>query len=188
MDLNHCSLIMPVFTIREAQPDDAEGMARAHVETWRATYKGIIPADFLRGLSVQTAAENWRKAFAELKSPQEAVLVAEDEAGEIAGIAMCGPLRDDDPFYQGEIYTLYVLPEHQNHGVGRRLFAACVHHLVDQLKVDTLLVWVMAENPYRKFYQALGGRLVREKTVEVGGKTITDVGYGWEYIYGLAMP
>jgi ribosomal protein S18 acetylase RimI-like enzyme len=177
---------MPVFTIRAAQQDDIPGMARVHVETWRAAYAGILPADFLAGLSVQTAVENWRKAFAGLKTPDEAVFVAETETGEIAGIAMCGPLRDPDPVYQGEIYLLYVLPKHQNQGVGRRLFAACARHLAQRLNLQTMLVWVMAENPYRKFNESLGGKPAREKTVEVGGKTITDVGYGWEAIDRLA--
>jgi ribosomal protein S18 acetylase RimI-like enzyme len=177
---------MPVLIIRAAQPDEAPGMARVHVETWRTAYAGILPAAFLADLSVQTAAENWRKAFAELKTPDEAVFVAESEAGEIVGIAMCGPLRDQDSFYQAEIYTLYVLPAYQNQGVGRRLFAVCIQHLVQQLCAETLLVWVMAENPYRKFYESLGGKPARQKIVEVGGKTITDVGYGWEEIDRLA--
>ena len=117
---------MPVFTIRKAHQNDAAGMEKVHVATWRAAY-------------------------------------------------------------QGEIYVLYVLPECQHQGVGRRLVAACVGHLIHQLGVETLLIWVMAENPYRKFYESLGGRLVREKSVQVGGETILDVGFGWEDIHNLVM-
>jgi ribosomal protein S18 acetylase RimI-like enzyme len=178
---------MAVFTIRKAHQNDADGMAKVHVDTWRFAYQGILPADFLESLSVRTSAEKWRLAFAEMKTPEEAVFVAENEANEIVGIASCGPERSQDHIYQGEIYVLYVLPTCQRQGVGRRLVAACIGHLVQQLGVETLLIWVLAENPYRKFYESLGGRLVREKSVEVGGETILDVGYGWEQIHKLAM-
>ena len=89
--------------------------------------------------------------------------------------------------YHGEIYVLYVLPQNQNQGIGRRLVAACVQHLIQQLAVETLLIWVIAENPYRRFYESLGGRTVREKTKEIGGKMISEVGYGWEAIHKLAI-
>ncbi|MBI1881100.1 MAG: hypothetical protein HYR94_23215 [Chloroflexi bacterium] len=37
--------------MRLAQPADAGGIARVHVESWRTTYAGTIPADFLAGCS-----------------------------------------------------------------------------------------------------------------------------------------
>ena len=174
------------INLRAARPDDALGMAKVHVDTWRATYPGVVPADFLEDLSYPSTAAGWQKAITEIKSPGEAILVAENEALEIVGITSCGPERSQDPLYQGEIYVLYVLPEYQGQGIGRRLVAACAQHLLHQLGVETLLVWVVAENPYRRFYESLGGRLVREKAVEVGGKTVLDVGYGWEEIHRLA--
>jgi ribosomal protein S18 acetylase RimI-like enzyme len=131
-------------------------------------------------LSYQTAAEGWQKALTETKTPDEAVFVAENEGKEIVGIASCGPVRSQDPFYQGEIFVLYVLPGFQRQGIGRWLVAACAQHLIHRINVETLLIWVMAENPYRAFYESLGGKAVREKTVEVGGKIILDVGYGWK--------
>jgi len=178
---------MPVFTIRNAHQNDAAGMAKVHVDTWRAAYQGIIRADFLETLSYQSTSERWQETFGENGTPGQAIFVAENEGKEIVGIAMCGPLRSQDPIYQGEIYVLYVLPECQRQGVGRRLVAACVQHLIHPLGLETMLIWVMAENPWRAFYESLGGKVVREKNVEVGGETIFDVGYGWEDIYRLAM-
>ncbi|MFK0522174.1 hypothetical protein ACINKY_08160 [Paenibacillus illinoisensis] len=37
--------------IREATINDAEGIAKVHVHSWRTTYKGIIPEEFLTNLS-----------------------------------------------------------------------------------------------------------------------------------------
>jgi hypothetical protein len=41
------------------------------------------------------------------------------------------------------------------------------------------LLWVLAENPSRKFYERLGGQLVYEKTVTIGGVPLIEVAYGW---------
>jgi ribosomal protein S18 acetylase RimI-like enzyme len=169
-----------VFHIREANHNDVAGMAKVRVETWQATYQGIVPDDFLAGLSIQSTSERWQKVFWENRKPDVAVFVAENERNDIVGIAICGPEENQDPIYHGEIYGLYVLPEYHNQGIGSGLVAACVQHFIQQLNVGTMLIWVIAENPYRRFYESLGGRLVREKTKEIGGKMILEVGYGWE--------
>ncbi len=160
-------------------------MAKVRVDTWRSAYKGIVPDEFLEGLSYQAVSERWKKMFWEERDPNTAVFVAENEHSEIVGIAICGMEQNHDPIFQGEIYVLYVLPQHQNQGIGRELVAACIHHLVDNLRVHTMLIWVLADNPYRRFYESLGGKKVREKAQEIGGKLLTEIGYGWEEVNQL---
>lgn len=176
---------MSIFYVREADQSDVLGMAKIRVDTWRATYQGIVPDDFLRNLSYQRVAENWKRIFWENRAPGVAVFVAEDEQKDIVGVAICGPEQSHDPVYQAEIYVLYVLPQYQNQGIGRELVAACVQHLIQQLKAETMLIWVIAENPYRKFYETLGGKKVKEKAQEIGGRMILEVGYGWKEIHKL---
>ncbi len=178
---------MLVFRIREAHQDDIIGIAKVRVDTWRATYKGIVPDDFIENLSYQSTAEGWREAFWENRRPGVALFVAENESEDIVGVAVCGPEQSEDTVYRGEIYVLYVLPQFQNQGIGHALVAACVHYLQQQLAVETLLIWAMAESPYRRFYESLGGKVVREKNKEFGGKMLLEVGYGWEVIHQLAM-
>lgn len=173
---------MCAFCVREAIENDIPDVAKVRVDTWRATYRGIIPDDFLEGLSYQSVAERWRKAFWENKNPAVRAFVAENEQQEIVGIAMCGPEQSQHDAYHGEIYVLYVLPQYQNLGIGRRLVAACAQHLMQNLQAKSLLIWVIAQNPYRKFYESLGGKPVREKTQEIGGRPIQETGYGWEDI------
>ncbi len=43
--------------IRPATPKDAQGIAWVHVETWRAAYAGLIPANVLAQLSVEQDAQ-----------------------------------------------------------------------------------------------------------------------------------
>jgi hypothetical protein len=38
---------------------------------------------------------------------------------------------------------------------------------------------VLATNPFRRFYEKLGGRLILEKPIERGGQPFMEVAYGW---------
>jgi GNAT superfamily N-acetyltransferase len=171
---------MPAFLIREATQTDFVGMAKVRVDTWKAAYQGIVPDEFLENLSYPEISDRWKSTYWENSHPGVAVFVAENDRNEIVGFAICGPEQSQDPIYYGEIYALYVLPGCQNQGIGRGLFTACVQHLRRTLESDTLLVWVIAENPYRRFYESSGGIVVRGKIKEIGGKAIFEVGYGWE--------
>lgn len=178
---------MSGFHVREAKQEDVLGMARVRVDAWRATYKGIIPDDFLANLSAQAISERWKRVFWEEEKPGLGVFVAENDQGEISGIAVCGPEQGQDSEYLGEIYILYVLPACQRRGIGKQLVAASLRHLIERLHCNTMLVWVLAENPYRRFYESLGGKPVKTKTKEIGGKPLTEVGYGWEDIQQLRI-
>ncbi|MHC0551926.1 hypothetical protein [Salinicoccus sp. CNSTN-B1] len=48
------------MNIRKAHLKDAEGVARVHVDSWRTTYGGIIPDDYLNGLSYEQRTELWK--------------------------------------------------------------------------------------------------------------------------------
>jgi hypothetical protein len=39
--------------IRQAILEDAEAIAKVHVASWQAAYKGLMPAEFLASLSVE---------------------------------------------------------------------------------------------------------------------------------------
>jgi hypothetical protein len=42
-----------------------------------------------------------------------------------------------------------------------------------------MAVWVLARNPSRRFYEALGGELITEQQIERGGESYVEVAYGW---------
>ncbi len=46
--------------------------------------------------------------------------------------------------------------------------------------IDSLLIWALADNPACKFYTALGGEPVLENKIEIGGKQLIEVTYGWK--------
>jgi ribosomal protein S18 acetylase RimI-like enzyme len=175
--------------VREARPTDAAGIARVHVDTWRTTYRGVVPDDHLDALSYEERERYWAGALERLAAAGEAgatgkprasgLFVAEAPGGEVVGFAACGREATGDPQYPGELYAIYVLDAWQGHGLGRRLARAVADRLA-AAGLRAMLVWVLADNPMRRFYEALGGRLLRERKIEIGGVALDEVAYGWQ--------
>jgi GNAT superfamily N-acetyltransferase len=156
-------------------------MAKVKVDAWRSAYAGIVPSAHLESLSCERTAEGWRKGILASASPDLAAFVAEETDGQVVGIAMCGPAEGSQQTAAGQVYVLYVLPEFQRRGLGRGLMEACRRHLVGR-GMKSLVVWVLKANPYRVFYETLGGRLADEKLVEIGGVPLSEVAYEWTEI------
>jgi GNAT superfamily N-acetyltransferase len=163
--------------IRPANVNDAAAIAEVHVESWRTTYKGIVPDDFLARLSYEQREQLWRQVLTDPGSPSF-VYVAEDDRGKVVGFASGGAERSGDTGYTGELYALYLLAQYQRQRIGRQLVITLVDRLMQE-GMTALLLWVLAENPSRKFYERLGGQLVYEKTVTIGGVPLIEVAYGW---------
>jgi hypothetical protein len=54
--------------------------------------------------------------------------------------------------------------------------------LAGQLLQDGLtsaVVWVLERNPACGFYARLGGELVGQQTITIGGSEVVEVAYGW---------
>ena len=192
--------------IRQAVDPDARGIAQVHIDSWRSTYAGIVPADHLAGLDYAEREERWHRILADRR---QNAFVAEDRDGRIIGFASGGPERSgspaasgtascsDDPqiasgeaesntapAYAAELYAIYLFESGQRHGVGRRLVAALCSWFLSR-GWRSMLTWVLADNPSRNFYEALGGEEVRVETIAIGGTELTEVAYGWSDITPL---
>jgi len=163
--------------IREAREGDAVGIAKVHVDSWRTTYRDIIANTFLEALSYDDRERYWQSLL-DRTERTSLLYVAEDDDEEIIGFACGGPEREGNPLYKGEIYAIYVLQEAQRRGIGRQLVTTIVQRLLEQ-SIESLLIWVLADNASRAFYEALGGQYVTEKPIEIGGVKLREVAYGW---------
>src|SRR5437588_3947904 len=105
--------------VRLATPSDGSAIAAVQFATWRATYQEWIP-EVVASLDLTRTADNWARAA---RAAGQRVVVA-DRDGQIIGYAHSGPPDGDvgDPA-EHELYALYVLPDAQGAGVGRRLVA-----------------------------------------------------------------
>ncbi|MDQ5824002.1 MAG: GNAT family N-acetyltransferase [Chloroflexota bacterium] len=168
--------------IREAVIEDVPGIARVHIESWRTTYKDMVPQHIIESFTYEQREELWRRALS--PGSRSFVYVAE-EGDEVVGFASGGPAREDAPHHAAELYAIYLLQEHQGKGIGRRLFEAVVRELARR-GLYSMAIWVIAQNPACGFYEAMGGRKVYERQEEADGVTIEEIGYGWDDITAFA--
>jgi len=173
--------------IRDARPDDVPAIAKVHVDSWRTTYRDVLPKSYLNDLSYDARETMWGGAFGE--GSTTFLVVAEDH-GKIAGFAAGGAARKDAPeaqAYGGELYAVYMLESYQRRGLGRRLVAAVAEELVHR-EHSNMITWVLEDNAACRFYERIGGELLGSKTVEIADMSLRAVAYGWPDASVLLKP
>ncbi|MCK7475488.1 MAG: GNAT family N-acetyltransferase [Rhodopseudomonas palustris] len=163
-----------LIEVRPARTADAAAVAATHDEAWRSAYQGIIPGAELERLINRRGPAWWDSAIR--KGSRVSVLCFGDQ---VAGYANYGRNRARSLQFDGEIYELYLRPEFQGLGFGRRLFAAAKRDLM-QSGLKTLVIWALSDNePATEFYRNLGGRMVARSSERFGPKSLDKVAFAW---------
>jgi L-amino acid N-acyltransferase YncA len=167
---------MSRFAIREARPGDAEGIARAHADSWNASYRGILPDRVLDRVDVGQRVDTRRRL---LRDRSRLHLVAYDVThGDIVGFCDAGPSRRTEG-RAGEVYALYLVHHAKRYGLGRDMLARAATWL-HAAGMRSLIVWVLDDNHHaRRFYEALGGRGAGTCRSSVGGFPVLERSYLW---------
>jgi GNAT superfamily N-acetyltransferase len=153
--------------IRPGTPEDAAGVAQVHVETWQAAYAHAFPPEQLQSQSLEE-----RTALARRFPP---TFLAELD-GTIVGFVAVGASRDEGA--DGELFAIYVHPDHWGTGVGRALIEAGEQRL-RELGHSEALLWVLEDNPRaRRFYETAGWSADGTKRrIEVFGFDVPEARY-----------
>lgn len=160
--------------IRLARPDDAQAIADVHDAAWRHAYRGVIPGRELERLVERRGAKWWRYAI-----DRKTRIVVMAFGGVIAGYATYGRNRAVGLPYQGEIFELYLRPEYQGIGLGKRLFNA-VRRDLNGHDVKGMVVWALADNVRAcDFYRRLGGQSVDSMVERFGEVKLQKVAFAW---------
>ncbi len=166
-----------MIRIRTAEPGDAGPIAEMHVAIWRMAYAGILPDAVLLGMSPSAERRNWARIIATVDD-EFSVHVAEAVDGELLAYGSAGPARPNGLPQSGEVYTLYVSPDHQGQGLGRELLFSMFDRLRTQ-NFDSAMLWVLAANPARFFYHAMGGKVAAERRESHFGVELDEIAYAW---------
>jgi len=147
-----------MITITSAQPDDAVGIGRLQKITWRATYPnadyGVTKAD------IMTKTEDW-------DSPEHIAgirqRIAEPPAGTLRLVAKDGQqVVGHCIVSRGEtrnrLNLIYILPEYQGQGIGKKLLAKAFDWLGHDK--DITLEVVKYNDHTIGFYKQLGFEIV----------------------------
>jgi ribosomal protein S18 acetylase RimI-like enzyme len=163
--------------VRPASEKDIPGIARVRIDAWRTTYRGILSDSVLDGLSHPKDEERHRQYMAQQGTEY---FVAELPREGIVGYLSGGPHRGTDARFGGEVYAIYVLQEHQRRGIGSALIRAWVASM-RRKNINSALIWVLEGNkPGVAFYQRIGGKFIREQSIEIGGDSLRELAFGWD--------
>jgi GNAT superfamily N-acetyltransferase len=168
--------------IRKAVIKDAKGIARVHVDSWKTTYKNIVPGEYLDQLTYESRESLWKTNIL-----NGGVYVAENEKREIVGFSSGGSEGTGDYLnYTGELYAIYILKEYQRKGLGKLLVKPIIENLKKQ-NINAMIVAVLEDNSSRLFYESLGAKKLDKIEIKISGKKLNELVYGWEDIRKLNL-
>jgi len=156
---------------------DAPAIARLHAESWRQTYAGLLPADYLADAVDRDRLDVWRQRLA-IVSPRARTLTAR------SGRDLVGFVHvelDADPASGALLANLHVRPHLKGVGIGTRLFSAAREWIAGVEPGSTMYLWVLEQNAdARRFYERRGGQAVERQTLEIiPDCRVAEVRYMW---------
>lgn len=161
-------------TVRPAEPRDAAGIARVHVQTWQQAYAGIVPDSYLAALDVERRTEVWERDLSPASRIRAWVATSGDD---VVGFISLGPALDEDAERgQLQIYAIYLDHGMWGSGAARDLLRTAMEEVPPRVPVT---LWVFADSERaRHFYRRHGFQPDgTERTEDVGGAALLEVRY-----------
>ena len=176
---------MGEIEIRRASPADARAIAKVRVESWRVTYRGLIPDAYLDAMEVDASVALWDRVL-NAESSAATVFVAARE-GEVIGFAAGNALKEPKYGADSELTAVYLRRDAQRAGLGHRMVGAVVAALRAH-NATAMIVWTIAGNKgARAFYENLGATLRVEQDFEWDGMPLVEAGYGFSDLDALIL-
>lgn len=145
----------------------------AHI-SWNDTYEGIIPSPIQKAF----LEKSYSTPMMEMRLKRTIVLMAIHE-GEPVGFANFTKVDEDG---DAELIAIYLKPDHQGIGYGKKLLHSGLSYLLDG---NQLFVYVECENKKgRSFYEANGFEFVEEFAELFEGHPLQTA----KYVYNLKAP
>lgn len=145
----------------------------AHI-SWNDTYEGIIPSPVQKSF----LDKSYSTPMMEMRLKRTIVLMAIHE-GEPVGFANFTKVDEDG---DAELIAIYLKPDHQGIGYGKKLLHSGLSYLLDG---NQLFVYVECENKKgRSFYEANGFEFVEEFAELFEGHPLQTA----KYVYNLKAP
>lgn len=173
-------MIQTAGRVRGAAPADAAALGRVHVRAWQATYRGIMPDEFLDGLDPVERGNMWAQALGTARPGVSRLVVCTEPGDDPVGFAIVGPVHDSEASGSGlgELYAINLDPDAWGLGLGRELLAAATTEL-SRLGFGEAVLWVATGNSRaRRFYEVAGWHFDgAERTDDSLGPPIDEARY-----------
>lgn len=170
------------YDIRNVHIEDAPGLAKTQVDSYKTAYEGLLPPAYLANFTYAEQEQDWADILR--AGTTDMLLVAVSQEKQVVGYVLTRAQPDIFPDYDAEIIALHVQKPFQKHGIGKALFRTAAKRLMDAGCKSTML-WTLKRNPTRQWYEKLGGIFLAEKSDEIDDWTISEMAYGWKDITSL---
>jgi ribosomal protein S18 acetylase RimI-like enzyme len=175
---------MSAIATRRATPADAPAIARVRIDSWRTTYRGLIPDAYLDGMQLDPSIAMWDRVLSAAQATVSIFVATHDD--EVIGFAAGNRLKEPREGLDAEITAIYLRREYQRVGLGHRLCGLVVDAQRAQ-GATGMIVWVISGNrAARKFYEQLGGTLLIEQPFHWDGMDLVEAGYGFRDLAELS--
>jgi len=142
------------ITISIATPQDAEGVDKVFYKTWLVTYPneeaGITVDDIEDRFKDRLTEEGVKKASEKIANPPEGSTTFIAKEGDMI-VGVCRIIVSEQ---ENRIGAIYVLPEHQGKGIGKKLWEQAQKFF--DFKKDTFVSVVSYNTNAIDFYKRLG--------------------------------
>ncbi|MGI4851110.1 MAG: GNAT family N-acetyltransferase [Janthinobacterium lividum] len=167
------------LSIRFANLEDAENIAKIHVQAWHESYLGLIDINYINSITFEDRLRLRQQIFL-TKNFQSKCFVACWQ-GHIIGFSDVGPSRESSNI-KGEIYSLYLLQAYKKQGIGREMMKNIRTHFIQE-NLYPFMVWVLKENKVaRRFYENQGGVEHGYEMSKMGDSSYPEICYKFESV------
>lgn len=153
---------MDRIELRRAEPTEADAVCAFHVGIWHRTYAAYAAPEAVQTLTAAYRLPEWQKRLS-APDPGQATWLAM-EGARICGMVHFGPPRLPEFGPRGEVMLLYIDPERQGRGLGRRLVTLARAELAAIGYAEMGLAVVEQNTAAQAFYRAIGGTEVLRYT------------------------
>ena len=165
---------MEDIIIRNVNEKDISSVADIQVNGWKTAYKGIIDDVILNSMNKDEKIKRFEGNY-----KKNGFVIAELE-NEVVGFCRYADSNEFTPDMQDidcEITALYVKPNLKYNGIGTKLFQFVINEFKSKNKTKMIL-WCLKDNELsKKFYTKMGGKIIKERVIEIGEKSYCEVGF-----------
>lgn len=158
---------------------DSAAIGQILAQGWKQAYSGFMPDEEL-GPRIdpekrRIEIEDWLST--DFDPNRELLLVAECDA-RVVGFVGARTGDRDGLGAAGKIPLLYIASDMQRRGIGRQLLREAAQWL-NSTAPGPVVVSAFEQNPFRRFYDAIGGQVAKRIDVKVGAHSWPVVLYLW---------
>ena len=160
--------------VRAAAKADLGRIAELYVDSWRRTYRGLLPEAYLAGLDRRSTERKW--ADYRCRNGHFIFVSVEDQA--LKGFAAGMEASNVEPG-AGLLDSMHVEADSRGHGIGKRLIGAVAGHLW-QKGVGRMAITVIEGNDTAlAVYEHLGARRIGHRLCSYGA-AVREIVLRWD--------